>query len=87
LEERAGVCDVHVEILLSNTAELHVNVVVIVLVDKLEVLHGGLIDTSVEVEHKRLHLFVPLGWLVKEEHYSLSIILLELLLQRLGSVS
>jgi len=62
-------------------------VVVIVLVDELEVLHGGLIDTSIEVEHKRLHLFVPFGRLVEEEHDSLRVVLLKLLLKRLSSVS
>ena len=31
--------------------------------------------------------FVPLGWLIKEEHYSFGVILLELLLQRLIGVS
>lgn len=56
--------------------------VVVVLVYQLEILYGGLIHTPVEVEHKCLHLLVPLGRLVEEEHDVFRVINFELLLDR-----
>lgn len=61
--------------------------VVVVLVYQLEVLDAGLVDSAIEVEHECLHLFVPLGRLVKEEHDSFCVINLELLLYRLVFIS
>lgn len=37
-------------------------------VDDLEVLHGGLRDAAVEVEHVRLRLLVPAGTFVDQGH-------------------
>jgi len=64
----------------SYTAKLHVDMVVVVLVYQLKVLDRGLVDSSIKIEDESLHLFVPLGWLVEEEHNSLSVIDLELFL-------
>lgn len=61
--------------------------VVVVLVYQLKVLHGRLVYTAIEIQHERLHLFVPLGWLVKEKHNPLCIINLKLLLYRLIFIS
>ena len=57
--------------------------IVIIFVYELEVFDGGLVNTSIEIEYKGLHLFIPLWWFVKEEHYLLGVINFELLLNRL----
>jgi hypothetical protein len=59
---------------------LHVDLVVVVLIDQLEVLDRGLVDSAIEVEHKGLDRFVPLGRLVEEKHNVLSVVLFKLLL-------
>lgn len=82
LEKRARESYVHVEHLFAHAAKLHVDVVVVVLVNQLEVFNGRLVDAAVEVEHERLHLFIPLGRLVEEKHYIFIVVLLELLLDR-----
>ena len=56
LEKWGGVRYVHVEVLGANTAKLHINVVVVVLVDKLKVLDRGLVHAAVEIKHKSLYL-------------------------------
>jgi len=87
LEEGAGVGHVHVKVLLANAPKLQVNVIVVVLVDKLKVLHARLVHASVEIQHKSLDLFVPFGWLIKEEHDSFCVIDLKLLLYCLIFIS
>ena len=74
----------------AYAAKLHINVVVVVLVNQLEVLDARLVNPTIKIEHKRLHLFIPLRRLIEEEHDSLCIINLELfsyLLARLIVVS
>ena len=83
LKDGAWEGDVHVEVVLAHASELHVNVVVVVLVYQLKILHACLVDPPVEVEHEGLHLLIPLGGLVEEEHYVLRVILPELLANRL----
>ena len=50
---------VHVEQVLSNATELHVNFIVVVLVNQLEVLDTTLRHTSLEIQHVTTHLVVP----------------------------
>ena len=56
LEKWGGVRYVHVEVLGANTAKLHINVIVVVLVDQLKVLNRGLVHAAVEIKHKSLYL-------------------------------
>ena len=56
LEKWGWVGYVHVEVLGANTAKLHINVVVIVLVDQLKVLDRGLVHAPVEIKHESLYL-------------------------------
>lgn len=60
--------------------------VVVVLVYQLEVLDACLVHTPVEIQYKRLHLFVPLRGLIEEKHNFLHIVLFELLLNRVVRV-
>lgn len=75
--------------------------VVVVLVYQLKVFHGRFVYATIEIQHERLHLcdrirvskllgvltFVPLGWLVKEEHDPLCVINLKLFLYGLVFLS
>jgi hypothetical protein len=56
LEEGHGEGDVEVELVLAHAPELHVDLVVVVLVYQLEVFNRSLINTTVEIQHKCLHL-------------------------------
>jgi len=64
--EREGA--VHVEGVFADTSELHVDFGVVVLVYELKVLDTGLVDAPVEVQDEGLHLLVPLGRFIEEEH-------------------
>ena len=57
LEDWAGVRYVHVEVLLSNAAKLHVDVVVVVFVNELEILNWCLVNAPIKVKNKRLNLY------------------------------
>lgn len=87
LEDRAWIRNVHVEILLTDAAELHVYMVIVVFVDQLEVLDRRLVNTSVEIKHESLYLFIPLRRFIKEEHDPFCIVFFELILQCLVLVS
>lgn len=68
--------------------------IVVVLVDELEILDGGLVHPPIKVKHKSLNLckrelhhskmltFVPFWGLVEEKHDVLNVVDLELLLDR-----
>ena len=64
----------------TNAPKLHVNVVVVVFVYQLKVFDARFIHSAIKVQYKGLNLLVPLWWLVKEEHNSLRIVNLKLLL-------
>ena len=64
LEGAHGVAVVHGEDVLGHAAELHDDVVEVVVVHDLEVLHRGLRHAAVEVEHVALGVVVPHGGLV-----------------------
>ena len=49
LEHRARVCYIHVEVLLPDTAKLHVNMVVVVLINQLEIFNRRFINAPIEV--------------------------------------
>ena len=49
LEHRARVCHIHVEVLLPDTAKLHVNMVVVVLINQLEIFNRRFINAPIEV--------------------------------------
>ena len=83
LEEGARERDIHVKVVPSYATKLHINVIVIVFVYQLKVLDTRFIYSAIEVKYKGLDLFVPLRWFVKEEHDSLCIVNLKLLLNRL----
>ena len=87
LEERAWERHVHVKVVPTDTPKLHVNVIVVVLVYQLKVFHARFVHSAIEIENKGLHLLVPFGWLVKEEHDPLCVINLKLLLERLVFLS
>ena len=84
LENAKGEGAVHIEEVLANAAELHVDFIIVVLVDQLEVLHAGLVHAPVEVQHECLHLLVPFRRLVEEEHYVRRVVVLELPLYCFG---
>jgi len=86
LEEAARECDIHVEGVLSHAPKLHVDMVVVVFVYQLEVLDGGFVNAAVEIQHKGLHLFIPLWWLVEEEHNVFGVVDLKLFLYRMFSI-
>ena len=79
---------------MANAPELHVNLVVVIFIDQLEVLHRGFVYSAVKIEYEgldsctqrkgirlmRVLTFVPLRRLIKEEHYIFSVILFKLLL-------
>lgn len=58
LKERHGIGHVHVEVLGADAPKLHIDVIVIVLVNQLEILHTRLVDPPVKVKHKSLHLCI-----------------------------
>lgn len=87
LEQRARVRYVHVKVLGSHPTKLHVDVIVVVLVDELKILDGCLVYPSIEIEHESLHLFVPLWWLIEEKHYALGVINFKLFLNGLVFIS
>ena len=76
--------NIHVEYVLSDSAELHVYFAVVVLVHQLEVLDRSLVDSAVKVQHKGLHLLVPLRRFVEEEHDVFRLVGCELPLNALG---
>lgn len=57
LEDRAGVRYVHVEVLLSNAAKLHVDVIVVVFINELEILNWCFVNAPIKVKNKRLNLY------------------------------
>ena len=81
------------ECLFAYSTELHIDMVIIVLINELKVLNRRFVDSSVEVENESLHLyknltakkltFIPFGRFVEEEHYVVGVILFELLPYRL----
>lgn len=81
LEQRGWESHVHIETMRANTSKLHVNVVIIILVYKLEVFDWCFVHASIKIKHESLYLFVPLGRLVEEEHDSLCVVNLKLLLK------
>ena len=63
LEDWAGVSHVHVEVLLSNAAELHVDVVVVVFINELEILNWCLVNAPIKVKNKCLNLYsIQIRW-------------------------
>ena len=65
--EREGA--IHIELVLAYSTKLHINFVVVVLVDQLEVFHTRFIDSPIKIEDEGLHLFVPLRGLIKIKHH------------------
>ena len=57
LEDWARVRHVHVEVLLSNAAELHVDVVVVIFINELEILNWCFVNAPIKVKNKRLNLY------------------------------
>jgi hypothetical protein len=53
--------------MVSHPPKLQIYLVLVVIINQLKVLHTGFVHTSVEVEHKRLDMIVPL-WRLIEEH-------------------
>ena len=49
LEDRARVCYIHVKVLLSDAAKLHVNVVVVVFINQLEIFNRRFINAPIKV--------------------------------------
>lgn len=80
LKYTKGKGHVHVENVFAYSAELHVDFAVVMLVYQLKVFDTCFINTTVKVKHKCLHLFVPLGGFIKEEHYIISVVGCELAL-------
>lgn len=75
--ERNSICleytewksDIHIESIFSNSTKLHIDFIIIVFINQLEVLHRGLVHTPIEIQHKRLHLLIPFRWLIEIKHY------------------
>ena len=79
---------------MANAPELHINLVVVVFINQLEVLHRGFVYSAIKIEYEGLDsctqreevkfikvlTFVPLRRLIKEEHYIFSVVLFKLLL-------
>jgi hypothetical protein len=95
LKEGAGKRHIHIEGIFAHSAELHIDVIVVVLVYQLEILDTGFVHSPVEIQYERLHLckkskklgailtLVPLRRLIEEEHHMLDVTDLKLLLDRM----
>jgi len=64
--ERKGY--VHVEDVLTDPSELHIDFGVIMLIYQLEIFNTSFIYTPVKVKNEGLNLLIPLWWFIKEEH-------------------
>lgn len=74
---------VHVEVVFSDATKLHIDLVVVVLIDHLEVLDTSLVDSTVEVEHECLYLLIPFGRFIEEEYHVTCLVCFELALNLL----
>jgi len=81
--KRNGICleytkwksNIHIESIFTDSSELHIDLIIIVLINQLEVLNWSLVHTTVEIQHERLNLLIPLRWFVEIKHYIFCFIL------------